>query len=1042
MSKLLQKYNERFEKNLATLNDAQREAVERIDGPVMVIAGPGTGKTHILASRIGYIRLKTDAHASNILCLTFTEAGASAMRKRLLQLIGPEAHKVHIFTFHGFCNHVIRNHRELFGSSELESLSELERIEIIRAIIEQLPADSPLINLNDPYYYEPHLSSLFKTIKTESWAMPDIHTTIDTYIASLPKRAEYLYQVGKNKGQLKDKSIAEEVAKMEKLRAAANLYQNYQEALRQKKRYDFDDMILWVIDAFANNENLLRNYQEQYLYFLVDEYQDTNGAQNKVLQQLITYWELPNVFIVGDDDQAIYEFQGARLQSLKDLYATYENEINVVVLKENYRSTQGVLDKSRILIENNQHRIINDLQELGLNKNLIAANQKLKKSKTQPQIIQYPNHLHEIADVANQIEQLIEKGESPDDIAVIYAKNKQVHTMMQLMDKKGIAYTTKRPINVLKEPIVQQMLSLLRYLEAESREPFSGETYLFQVLHFHCWQISSRELAQLALYLRKKNMDNENPIFWRQAIDNQILLAEANIVEINAFLRASAILENLIDQVNRVPLAQLYERALNSSGILRSATDSADVVNELQMLHTVFSFVQNETEKQADFTLLNLISMLSMMEKHRLSLPMQKTISAVKGVLLTTAHSSKGLEFKYVFLIDCNNDAWEDSGKSSRTNFKLPDNLTLTQGELSGFEARRRLFYVAMTRAKQHLFISYSFSEKQLRASFIDELVAQTDIKVIEKSLSPKDATAAGILLLEEKNNTYTTQNQAFIEERLEEFALSPSSLNRYLDCPLSFYYEHLLKVPSAGSEFFAYGNIIHRALENFSRKHKKEGQLPSVESLIALFEKYLQYERHSFSAERFEQRRAIGKTRLRAYYQTVITTWRVNAEVEINLRQSTIGDVPVQGVIDRVEYLNDGTVEITDFKTGVFRTNQVTALSESKPEGGNYRRQLLFYKLMYEGHLQGHRPVRRVSLSYLEPDALGDFPLKSYVFDEKEVELFKKLLHSTYAKIKNQEFYEGCGKDTCHWCNFTKHHIAPESFANQDIEDLDDAAQ
>jgi DNA helicase-2/ATP-dependent DNA helicase PcrA len=920
-------------------------------------------------------------------------------------------------------------------------LSELERIEIIRNIIEQLPAASPLSNFNDFYYYEPHLTSLFKIMKTESWSIEDINTAINQYIVSLPTRSEYIYQTGKTKGQLKDKNIAEEVARMEKLRAAANLYDVYQEALRQKKRYDFDDMILWVIDAFAKNENLLRNYQEQYMYFLVDEYQDTNGAQNKILRQLITFWDLPNVFIVGDDDQAIYEFQGARLQSLKDLYATYEKDISIVVLKENYRSTQGILDKSRILVENNQNRIVNDLKTLGLNKHLLASNPKLKKSKTIPEIIEYPNSLHEYADVANKIVRLIEKGEQADEIAVIYAKNKQATTLMQLMDKMSIPYTTKRPINVLKERIVQQMLLLLRFLEAESKEPFSGESYLYQVLHFQCWQISSHELAQLSLFIRKKNNELESPLYWRQIITQSDFLAEAGITENNTFLQASRILEKLIDEVNRIPLAKLYELALNLSGILKTVMESEDVVNELQMLHTMFSFIQSETEKQADFTLSNLITMLSMMERHRLSLPMQKTISAEKGVLLTTAHSSKGLEFKYVFMIDCNSDSWEESGKNNRLNFKLPDNLTLTQGELSGIEARRRLFYVAMTRAKQFLYISYAHSEKLQRAIFIDELIEQADLKVTKKSLPLEEVTTAGKLLLESKNAGLSMQNHAYIEERLADFALSPSSLNRFLDCPLSFYYEHLLKVPTTGSEALIYGRVMHSTLESFSRKYKKERKMPSVEVLLQLFEKYIYQERYHFSAERLVQRLERGKQSLSGFYKTVIQKWNISADVEVNFRQTTIDNIPVQGVIDRIEYLEDGSVEIIDFKTGAFKNGHVMKLSDNKPEGGNYRRQLLFYKLMYENHLLGNHRVHQMHLSYLEPDITGDFTVKSFSFDDAEIQLFKNLLHSTYHKIKNQEFYEGCGKSTCHWCTFNKYHVVPESFANRDIEDLDDTA-
>lgn len=1039
MSNLLLQYNKRFQKIFDTLNLAQQRAVEQIEGPVMVIAGPGTGKTHILASRIGYIRLKTDAHASNILCLTFTEAGANAMRQRLLQLIGPEAHKVHIFTFHGFCNHIIKNHPDLFGSGDIAPLSDLERIEIIRSLIENLPADSPLVNLNDPYYYEPHLTNLFKTIKTESWAIDEIDKTIEDYIESLPFNPDFLYQAGKQKGQVKEQTLALEVQKIRKLQNGAKLYEAYQAALREKKRYDFDDMVLWVIDAFAKNEFLLRNYQEQYLYFLIDEYQDTNGAQNKILQQLITYWDLPNVFIVGDDDQAIYEFQGARLQSLKDLYNTYEKEIDVVVLKENYRSNQPILDSARILIEKNENRIINELRSLGLDKELLAANAKLKKNKTRPIIVEYPSILHEYADVANQIEVLLEKGELPEDIAIIYAKNKQSHLMMQLMDKKGIPYTTKRPINVLNEKAVQQVLLLLKYIETESAEPYSGEAYLFQILHFQCWQLSSREIAKIALFLRHQNINNEQQLYWRDLIQNQEFLLEAQIEEFEGFRRVSAIIELLLEVANRIPLAQLYEQTLNTTGILKEIANSKDAINEIQVLHTLFSFLQKEIDKNEAFNLQGLIKTLSLMEGHRISLPMQKTISAGKGVMLTTAHSAKGLEFKHVFIIDSSQEAWDEDGKNSRTNFKLPDTLTLTQSEDSGLEARRRLFYVAMTRAKQHLQISYSTEDKKNRSFFIEELLEDAQLPFLRKSLSVEDATKAGILLFQEENKGLNAQNGAFITERLEGFALSPSSLNRYLDCPLSFYYEHLLKVPIVPSESLAYGSAMHSALEQTAKLFKKTGTIPPVEALVGSFKHEMFKLRHSFNTDFFKQRMQKGEIRLRDYYEQFIVKWKRNSDIEINLRQSTIDEIPVQGVIDRVEYLDDGSVIITDFKTGSFKTSHVSEMTDKNPSGGNYRRQLLFYKLLYENHIQGNRPVRQVQLSYLEPDLSGAFPLKAYNFEDKEIQKFKALLEDVYTRIMQQDFYNGCGKERCHWCNFTKKHITPISFRNEEIEGLDD---
>ena len=295
-----EKYTKLFRKELKRLNKQQRIAVEQIEGPVLVVAGPGTGKTHILSARIGRILAETDTHPFNILCLTFTDAGAHAMRERLLQFIGPEAHNVHIYTFHSFCNKVIQENLELFGIQKLEPLSDLERVEFIRKMIDILPLDHPLKRgRRDIYFYEKPLHNLFQLMKKENWTEAFIHERIRLYLAELPKREDYIYKkkAGRYKrGDIKEGKLQKETEKMERLWSAASLFDDYVRLLQSNRRYDYEDMLLWVIREFGRFEKLLRFYQEQYLYLLVDEYQDTSGAQNKILQQLMDLLGKPQYF--------------------------------------------------------------------------------------------------------------------------------------------------------------------------------------------------------------------------------------------------------------------------------------------------------------------------------------------------------------------------------------------------------------------------------------------------------------------------------------------------------------------------------------------------------------------------------------------------------------------------------------------------------------------------------------------------------------------------------------------------------------------------
>ncbi|MBI5916201.1 MAG: ATP-dependent helicase, partial [Bacteroidetes bacterium] len=546
----IQTYNQAFLTELARLNPAQREAVEHIEGPVLVIAGPGTGKTHILAARIGRILMETDAQPHNILCLTFTDAGVQAMRRRLLELIGPEAHRVHVFTFHSFCNRLIQDNLELFGRRELEPLSDLERVETVRQLLDELPWQHPLRRGRaDGYFYEGHLQSLFRRMKTENWAADFIEKKVAEYLADLPNREEFIYkrkQGGFKKGDLKIAKIQDEQEKMERLQTGVALFARYEKLMHDSRRYDYEDMILWVLRAFREHPTLLARYQEQYLYFLVDEYQDTNGAQNEVLHRLTEFWDNPNLFIVGDDDQSIYEFQGARLKNISDFFHRYRPDLKVVVLTENYRSSQHILDTSGTLIGRNEIRIVNNLRELGIEKILTARHSDFAAVPLRPTVVAYPDRLQEEVAIAEQLGKLAHDGFPLDEVAVIFAKHRQAKRLMALLEKKGIPYQTRHATNALDLPLVQNLRLLLDYFHAEFHKPYSGEHGLFRILHFDFFGVKPHDLARLSMDGGRQTADGERP--WREVISDKKLLENAGLENPVAFLQLSDFLEFMLAQ--------------------------------------------------------------------------------------------------------------------------------------------------------------------------------------------------------------------------------------------------------------------------------------------------------------------------------------------------------------------------------------------------------------------------------------------------------------------------------------------------------------
>ncbi|HSN60226.1 MAG TPA: ATP-dependent helicase, partial [Ferruginibacter sp.] len=504
---LQNKFTEEYKK----LNPQQRIAVDTIEGPVMVIAGPGTGKTQILAARIGKILLDTDALPENILCLTYTDAGAIAMRRRLQQFIGADAYKVNIYTFHAFCNDVIQDNLSLFEKNSLDAISELENIQLFKTLIDQFPKNHLLKRYRGDVYFEiGNLRNLFSNMKREGWTPDFINQKINEYLIDLPTRDEFVYKRKYkqfNAGDLKLDKIEEEKERIKKLQAAVNEFDHYQQLMRQHNRYDFDDMINWVIKVFEENPAVLSNYQEKFQYILVDEFQDTSGTQNRLVQLLINYWDMPNVFVVGDDDQSIYRFQGANVENMLEFANKYSNDLKTVVLTSNYRSTQPILDFSKTLINKNEERLVKQIP--GLSKELISSNSNINHLTHAPEVIEYNSVKEEMAAITHKIFDLLQEGISPGKIAVIYKENKYGEELATYFRLKGIPVYSKRNINLLVQPFTKKLIQLLRYLNAEHDTPYGGDEMLFEILHYDFYQIPPIEIAKLTVEVNSKKYGGE-----------------------------------------------------------------------------------------------------------------------------------------------------------------------------------------------------------------------------------------------------------------------------------------------------------------------------------------------------------------------------------------------------------------------------------------------------------------------------------------------------------------------------------------------------
>jgi DNA helicase-2/ATP-dependent DNA helicase PcrA len=1039
-----QDYNTTFLAALDQLNSAQSSAVDQIDGPVMVVAGPGTGKTHILAARIGRILTETDTQANNILCLTFTDAGVVAMRERLLQFIGPEGHRVHIYTFHSFCNHIIQDNLVLFGRQDMEPLTDLDRIDLIRKMLRDLAPEHPLrLGISDPYFYENHL---FQTMKTEDWSPALVEAQVKIYLADLPQQKAFIYQrkSGPNvKGSLKKAKIEAEQQKMEKLVAAAHLYPLYEKEKYQARRYDYADMILWVLRAFEENEYLLRNYQEQYLYLLVDEYQDTNGAQNELVMQLANYWELPNIFIVGDDDQSIYEFQGARLKNLTDFFQRYLEEIELVVLEQNYRSTQSILDAAHELIDHNSIRIIHRLQGMGLSKDLEAAHPDRAQQVEAVRIVEYPNQTQEIVGVFEAIKTLGQQGKDLNEVAVIYARHRQVELLTLLLERAKIPYQTKRRINVLETLTIQKVLQVLKYLQQEMQMAFSGEYLLFEILHYDFLGLSTSELAEISW--RQALLNRAQRSAWRKLIQDSVFLDSIGIQDSTPYVAAGKVLEELIQGSVNWSLPVLIEQIYNQLQLLSFTLGQSDRVEQLQQLSTFLNFAKAETRKAPGLKIEAFLQIIQRMHHNRIPLAMESSLDQTGAVQLITAHSSKGLEFDQVFILDATKSDWEPKNRAGSFQFSMPDTLTLS-GEEDALEARRRLFYVAATRAKIGLQISYAVQDGQgkpkQRAIFIDELLAAETVRFEVGKVSNEQLLSSQILqLVRPETVALPTAPKAYIDELLAGFRMSISALNTYLRCPLSFYYVFILKVPSLYSEAAAYGTAMHYALQQLFLKMQasRPKNFPGERDFLRYFEQEMERLRFYFTADSFAQQLARGRYALKQYYQYHYGRWSKKVIVEYTIRTAEVEGVPLTGTLDKIEFIAGQQVHIVDYKTGRHQAKKLKRPTSKDIQGGIYWRQLVFYKLLYEHFDKTGKMARSAEITYLDPDQQGTVQAEVLDFNLEDSFQLKKMIKETYQSIMQHDFYEGCNEPNCHWCNFVKNQKLGRQINLTEVEELDD---
>lgn len=1030
-----------------SLNKAQKEAVDAIEGPIMVIAGPGTGKTQILAMRILNILKTTDTKPEEILCLTYTESGAAAMRKRLSEFMGADAARVNIYTFHGLCNRIILENPETFalrgGDSERQRvMDDLEKLDLMDALIRRIPSDSPIKNYNeDPTSLRWQLGKLFDLMQEENYTPADLATMVaemsdeERFAEAYP---EFVYKKTTKFGEagsIKRNAYDEHLRDWNKLLSASELFVHYQNLKRDAGVYEFRDMIHWVLDALKDNADFLAGYQERFQFLLVDEFQDTSGVQNEIVQLLISYWgDNPNCFVVGDDDQSIYAFQGARVSNMLAFAKRYESRLKTIVLTDNYRSTQSILDAAGKVIHNNKQRLIYQLPELS--KELVAAGENRQYDAKQVQVLNYQNRFHEAIGIAEAIERIHTTGTALNEISVIYSKHAVAEELVSVLRQKSLPFMLSRSVNILEEPLIIKLCNWIEYLAMELELPHKGEYLLYELLHYDLYDIEPFEIAKISTEIYKTK-----GLKWREYLASYV--SDSKQGDLFSADKRTALkvlwneVETWLKKAASLNVPELVHQIIAGGGFLAMAMKDQEREWHLELLHTFLNFTITYNARRPFLTLQELVQDLSKMRRNGLSIPLEKRIGSRDGIVLTTAHGSKGLEYDVVMIIGAETPQWE-SDRANAMPFKInklfegfaahPD----PNKNEDNAEERRRLFYVALTRAKKELYISYTNQKIDAKSSDLQPskfLLEITDGEKIDTLSIPKEdlINIEARLLREFSEPVLEVKDSNWLHKQIENFKFSPSTLYDILDCGLRFYFNRIVRIPSPPNAAMGFGLAIHDALKLLIDTYSGKAEWPESDTLISHFENAMFRYRSSFTRESFETRMQQGRDILPAYYQQRLDEFSAyKVAVTERWLECSIDGIIVGGIADKLVF-NGNQVTLVDYKTGnpartekQFRPPTTKSIEEGKLPP-KYWFQLGLYQILIN-HQSGKNWVASdCKIDCLQKDDDGNFPLFTQYYTSEDHQLLYQLIKEGNRKLTTLDFLTGCGRPDCEYCALAK---------------------
>lgn len=1093
-----------FDEAYKQLNAAQKQAVDTIDGPLLVIAGPGTGKTQLLSARVANILRQTDTPAANILCLTFTEAGAGNMRERLTRFIGQEAYDVNIGTYHAFGSDLIQRYPEYFWESRLQNpIDELSKQQLLLEIVEAMSFKNPLRQSRH------HIGDLISTISDVKRALltsddlraiaaenlafitaankllPKYFESFKIMPRSFDKAAPYFEKtlrglaplvpeesvaskyeplgklcvsellaayedaqdagktkpltVWKNKWLAKNADnqfiIAGELENY-RIQALADTVDAYQAALEAQGLYDFDDMILRSIAALEQHADLRYSLQERYMYILLDEFQDTNAAQLRLIQLLTdnpVNENRPNILAVGDDDQAIYAFQGAQYSNMIEFYEMY-TDTQVINLTDNYRSHADILLTAHNLARQIGARLTNRFE--GVTKQLLAANPTIQASTIQRR--EFQSDISERAWIASEIKKLIDNGVPASEIAVLAPKHRIIEPLVPYLNNLAIPVRYEKRENILDAPVVRQLITMSQLVLAIAADkPGAAGALWPQVLSYNFWEIPTADIWRLS-WAVSDSRGTDTPISWNQAVldsPSPLIRRAAMVILTAASETATENLETMLDYL--IGSASLQTHAIELDDEIVSSPlreyytsrqmqhDNPELFYETLSHLTVLRARLREYQNRSDsaLSLADFVRFIGMYEAAEQ--PMINTspyAQAAESVQLLTVFKAKGLEYSYVFIPASLDDVWGSASRGNTNKLTIPANLQPIRHAGATDDERLRILFVAITRAKHGLYLTSSsrtFGGKATpRLKYFDEQQQQDGhfraMVLPEQAQSvitdDHEAPAAELLALDWQTRHIgglkSLDLAGLLRERLENMQLTATDIVTFLDVeyggPEKFFFERLLRFPTAPTIDSQFGNAIHETLEWCQHQTNEHGFAPGIKDILAQFEQRMTTKKLTEKRTLLEIER--GRDALTAYFKKRGEIFQPGAIVERSFRNEGVfcGDAHLGGRIDRMEIDNaNKTIVVVDYKTGKGFSSWRSDTKLHKNE-----LQLYLYKILIEGSktYRGYK-VTQGRLEFIEPDADGTINTLTVNYDKTGEESARQLVAAIWDKIRKMEF-------------------------------------